>query len=84
MDGIPADVLGDKINVLYHEKTTLEATLDTEVKPHAKNLDLFKEMIADAAQIWDSADDSQKRRVLQSLINRIVLNDKHVEIEWAI
>ena len=45
--------------------------------------DLVEELIADAAQIWDFADESQKRRIMQSLISRIILTDDEVKIEWA-
>lgn len=31
----------------------------------------------------DFADESQKRRILQSLVSRIVLTDDDVKIEWA-
>ena len=46
-------------------------------------LDLVAELITNAAEIWDFADENQKRRILQSLISRIVLTDDQVDIEWA-
>ena len=45
--------------------------------------DLVQELIADAAQIWDFADEAQRRRIAQSLISRIILTDDEIEIEWA-
>lgn len=85
VDGIPIEVLSEKINALYHEKTVLESST-TPVKEENKSdsFDLFRELIADAAQIWDFADDGQKRRIMQGLIKRIVLTDEDVAIEWAI
>ena len=83
MDDIPAELLGEKINKLYSERTALQNTLVPEAEPAAMPFDLVKELIADAAQIWDYADESQKRRILQSLISKIVITEDNVEIEWA-
>lgn len=82
-DDIPAELLGGKINKLYSEKTALQASLEPEESADGVPFDLVQELIADAAQVWDFADESQKRRILQSLISRIVLTDDEVEIEWA-
>ena len=83
MDDIPAELLGGKINKLYGERTALQATLLPDEEPSAIPFDLVKELIADAAQIWDYADELQKRRILQSLISKIVITEDDVEIEWA-
>ena len=83
MDDIPAELLGGKINKLYGERTALQETLSPNEEPEAVPFDLVKELIADAAQIWDYADESQKRRILQSLISKIVITEDDVEIEWA-
>lgn len=83
MDDIPAELLGGKINKLYGERTALQETLLPDEEPSAIPFDLVKELIADAAQIWDYADESQKRRILQSLISKIVITEDDVEIEWA-
>ena len=83
MDDIPAELLGGKINKLYGERTALQETLSPDEEPEALPFDLVKELIADAAQIWDYADESQKRRILQSLISKIIITEDDVEIEWA-
>lgn len=83
-DDIPTEVLGENINKLYSEKTTLQAMLKSiEVEPAKMPFDLVEQLITDAAQIWDFADDDQKRRIMQSLVKRIVLTDDDVKIEWA-
>lgn len=82
-DDIPAELFGGKTNKLYSEKTTLQASLTPEETDETMPFDLAQELIADAAQIWDFADESQKRRIIQSLISRIVLTDDDVKIEWA-
>ena len=45
------------------------------VEDEAMPFDLVEALISDAAQVWDFADESQKRRILQSLVSRIVLTD---------
>lgn len=82
-DDIPPELLGGKINKLYNERTALQSTLTPEVEPETMPFDLVKELISDAAQIWDFADEAQKRRIMQSLVSRIILTDDDVEIEWA-
>jgi site-specific DNA recombinase len=82
-DDIPADLLGENISKLYNEKTVLLSSLAPVVEPEIQSFDLVEELIADAAQIWDFADEAQKRRILQSLISRIILTDEEIKIEWA-
>ena len=82
-DDIPPELLGERINKLYNERTALESTLTPVVENEVMPFDLVEALIADAAQVWDFADESQKRRILQSLVSRIVLTDDDVKIEWA-
>lgn len=82
-DEIPADLLGDQINKLYTEKIALQSTLEPIDQPLSQPFDLVEELLSNAAQIWDFADEAQKRRILQSLISRIVLTDDDIKIEWA-
>ena len=82
-DDIPTEVLGESINKLYNEKTALQASLEPVPVDDTIAFDLVQELIADATQIWDFADESQKRRILQSLIRKITLRGDDIEIEWA-
>ena len=82
-DDIPTDVLGESINKLYGEKTALQASLEPVPGDNTAPFDLVQELIADAAQIWDFADETQKRRILQSLVRKITLKDDDIEIEWV-
>ena len=82
-DDIPAELLGERINKLYNERTALESSLTPMVKDDVTPFDLAEALISDAAQVWDFADENQKRRILQSLVSRIVLTDDDVKIEWA-
>ena len=82
-DDIPTEILGENINKLYSEKLALQTSLEPVPVENTVSFDLVQELIADAAQIWDFADDSQKRRILQSLIRRITLRGNDIEIDWA-
>lgn len=82
-DQIPTELLGDTINKLFIEKTALQTTLTPETPEKTMPFDLVKSLLADAAQVWDFADDEQKRRILQSLVSRIVLTGDDVEVEWV-
>lgn len=82
-DDIPPEILGDKINSLYGEKTALQSSLEPIVESDTIPFDLAEELIADAAGIWDFADESQKHRIIQSLISKIILTEDDVKIEWA-
>lgn len=80
-DKMPAELLGENIKKLYHEKTALQEALMSTIEAESAPFDLAKELTADAAQIWDFADESQKRRMMQSLISRIVLSESDIKIE---
>lgn len=82
-DDIPAELLGEKINRLYNERTALQDTLTPEAEQATTPFNLVEELLSDAAQIWDFADEAQKRRIMQSLISRVILTDDDVKIEWA-
>lgn len=82
-DGIPPELLGENINKLYNEKTVLQNSLAPVIEDDTMPFDLVEALIADAAQVWDFADEAQKRRITQSLISRIVLTDEDIKIEWA-
>lgn len=82
-DDIPPELLGERINKLYGERTALQTSVAPVVEPETISFDLVEELISDAAQMWDFADESQKRRIMQSLVSRITLTDDDVKIEWA-
>ena len=82
-DNIPPELLGENINKLYNEKTVLQNSLSPVIEDDTTPFDLVEALIADAAQVWDFADEAQKRRITQSLISRIVLTDEDIKIEWA-
>lgn len=82
-DEIPPEILGDKINILYQEKTALQSTIIPVEEPEKVPFDLIEALISDASQIWDFADEQQKRRIIQSLISKITLTGDDIKIEWT-
>ena len=82
-DEIPAEVLRDNISKLYNEKTALQNQVKEKPEPDAMPFDLVQHLLSDAAQIWDFADLEQKRRILRSLIKRIMLSGNKFKIEWS-
>ena len=60
----------------------LQAKLKTVEEIVTTPFNLVEELLHNAAQIWDFSDKSQKRRILQDLIRRIILTDNNVDIEW--
>ena len=83
LDNFPIEILSENINKLYNEKMLLQTSLEPVSTDNVISFDLVQELISDAAQIWDFADEAQKRRILQSLIRKITLKDKDIKIEWA-
>lgn len=82
IDGIPPEILGNNINKLYTEKTVLQSTLKPVEEIVETSFDLVEELLKNAAQIWDFADESQKRRIIQNLIKKITLTGDSIDIEW--
>lgn len=82
-DEIPPELLGEEINKLYTEKTALQSMIEPVEVPEQMPFDLVEALISDASQIWEFADEFQRRRIIQSLVSRIVLTGDDIKIEWA-
>lgn len=85
-DSIPAEVLSQRIEGFYREKVALSNRL-SEIKPPTEQKDYDSQGIADLvsnfALVWDSADFDEKRQILFSLIDRILIDGDDVIIEWS-
>lgn len=85
-DSIPADILSERIDLFYREKTALTNKL-ANIQPPAPKKDYNAAGIADLlshfALLWDSADMEEKRQILFSLIDRITIDGDNINIEWA-
>lgn len=76
-EGQNIEIDNDKIRLVITD------TLTPEAEQATTPFNLVEELLSDAAQIWDFADEAQKRRIMQSLISRVILTDDDVKIEWA-
>jgi site-specific DNA recombinase len=85
-DGIPVNVLSVRIDKLYREKTGLEEQLAKIAPPEPEtdfNAEGVVDLLKDFATIWDVAAPEQRRKIIQALINRIILDGDRVDIEWS-
>lgn len=85
-DSIPADILSQRIDVFYREKVALSNRLETiehTVPKRDFNSEGIAELLSRFSLLWDSADMDEKRQILFSLINRIVIDGDEVKIEWS-
>ena len=83
-DSIPADVLSQRIDKVYREKLQYEEQLNKIEPPTPKkdfDANSVEDMLANLADVWKIADKTEKRMVLEALIDRIVL--ENVNIEWS-
>ena len=83
---LPGDILSNRIDKLYREKTGLMQQLNKLV-PQAPKKDFdaasVKDIIDDLAAVWDIANDAEKRLIFETLITRIMLDGHNINIEWA-
>ena len=85
-DSIPADILSERIDIFYREKTALSNSLSLLEHPAPKkdyNADGISNLIQQFSLVWDSAEMEEKRQILLSLINRIIIDGDEVKIEWS-
>jgi site-specific DNA recombinase len=83
---IPTEVLSQRIDELYTEKTNLLKTIDESntatKKSKSINVSEFKELIQNMGSLWNLSNLEQKRLILSSLIRKIIINDDDIRIEW--
>ncbi len=82
---IPVETLSAKIEQLHHEKTIFceqLATYENPLPPPDFNF-AVEELLSDLALVWELATGEERREVLLALVDRIVLDDENVNIEWS-
>ena len=84
LDSIPADELGKRIQKLCEEKKNLKSQIQP-TKETAPPVDIQNviEQLANLDVIWKYADMEEKRNILKGLINKIMIYDERIEIEWS-
>jgi site-specific DNA recombinase len=82
---MPLEMVSDRIEGLYQEKLALKKQLDGIAEASSYDFDREGVMaiLSDIPLVWDCADTEQKRLIMRSLINRIVINGEDIKIEWS-
>jgi site-specific DNA recombinase len=85
-DNIPVEVLTTRIDKIYREKVALSEQLE-KIAPQVPQKDFDAasviEMLTGLSNVWESANQQEKRLVLETLIDRITLDGNIVNIEWS-
>jgi site-specific DNA recombinase len=85
-DQIPTDILSSRIDKLYRDKlTSAEAlnNIEPQLPPKDYDVEGVSEMLGDLSTIWDTAEQSDKRLILETLIDRILIDGENIKIEWS-
>lgn len=85
LGAISLDKIAERVNKLTDEKEKLEAELyDLENSSDNKKTDLVEinDTLSNAKLILDSDDMHAKRMLVQSLIERIIIYNDHIDIHW--
>lgn len=76
------EIITSRANALYDEQKALEAELDKE--DEMPSLELFYNALQDYKEGFQLGDLDQKRLLLSSLIERILVNGKSVKVVWRL
>lgn len=79
---IPMEIITSRANALYDEQKALEAELSKE--DEVPSLELFYNALQDYKEGFQLGDLDQKRLLLSSLIERILVNGKSVKVVWRL
>ncbi len=80
-EGFITKEIKEKIKSLENEKKKLEKQIQKKKKQES-NLKVFKEKIYNLHEIWDSLDFNEKRSILITIINKIVIKDDEIMIYY--
>lgn len=82
-DSIPEEVLSQRINELHRQRETLKQQSPPEEEKIEINFAGIEEVLRNIKEIWEAAPLKEKRNILRSLVERIILNGEEVIIEWT-
>lgn len=77
---IPTSIISERIEGLYKEKKSLE---NIEAPQEETNLVDVKYTLDNFDIVWDHGTMEEKKRIVSTLINKIIIHDNDIEIEWA-
>lgn len=86
LDSIPFDILSVKIEELQKKKSEIISRNCIEEKVSKKisseHINEFKTMLTNLIEVWDMAEQEQKRFLLSSLINAIYIDGDNIIFDW--
>jgi len=87
LDKMTFEAISEKVDELHKEKTKLLSQLEDGTPKNKavpeQSIDEFQALLRGIIDIWGLADANQKHALLSSLINRIILDDDKIVIEWT-
>ena len=87
LDNIPLDIMSKKMKKLKEDRDKLKrhlAEIKSESKLNTKNLDEIKKTVSQLATFnWDNEETDKKRLIVAKLINKIIVSNDNITIEWA-
>ena len=83
-NNIPVEIISKRINQAYEEKKLLEEKLaNLPQDEESLSGDDIKELLKNTALVWDLADIPQKRKILATLIDKIIVYPDKIDIKWT-
>lgn len=85
-DKLPIKDITAEIEKLNEERDILAKKLDKMVDPQERQqLDTveIRKYLKNISKLWNDANVEEKRQILLTLVNRIIVFDTHIEFEWA-
>ena len=79
-DKIPVNVISERIEKLYDEKKVLESTVVEEKEENKYDFDYLWSIIKDFELIWQEATQEEKKVVLESFVDNIVVYVDNIEV----
>ncbi|EAG1758585.1 recombinase family protein [Listeria monocytogenes] len=78
VDSIPMEVLTKKIDKLNSEKESMKALID---KSQTVNINEFRSRLKVLENFdWDNSEKSEKRKIIEMLIHKVIVYERHIEI----
>jgi len=87
IESMPVEEISKRIEKLYNEKKELQKQLPKQ-ELKSRNVDQFTvdgvhAILDNIKLVWEHAEIEERRNILRSLINRILVYDDKIKIEWS-
>ncbi|MCL1842891.1 MAG: recombinase family protein [Defluviitaleaceae bacterium] len=85
LDKMPLEMISQKVNEIHTKKTALLSQAENihYETPAEHSFSEFKSLLDSIENIWKHASNNEKRMLLSSLINKILIDDGEIIIEWT-